>query len=203
MGKRKIAMYGLIALVFILCMMTIYVQMENNKIRIMNNRADRELEMLKKDYEKLYKAYYEYSLKEKKILSMVDSVFWADDSSAYIIKTNQTGLFTFFKKPKIVAMGEHHLWLSDNGKFTGHIPLYTDFGRVDTLKPHQFIRIPLESWEGSLFVASVEVTPPLVVIDLNGNKVSQKETDSILKGQGPNDTIKWPSPGLVFSTINL
>lgn len=134
MGKRKIAIYGLVFLVIILCMITIYMQRENNKLRITNNRVDGDYEMLKKDYEQLYAAYYSYDKKILEILRFSDKVYWAEDSSAYVIKSESKFLFAFYKKPK---MEEKYflLWSSDELNSKNYIEL----ARADTLKPHQFI----------------------------------------------------------------
>ena len=137
MGKSKIAIYGLITLATILCMMTIYMQMQNNKLRITNNRVEGDYEILKQDYEKLYAAYYSYDKKILEILKFSEKVYWAKDSSAFVVGN----CFSFYKKPRMEK--EYYLWGEVYKLQSGSFLMveYFNLGRVDSLKPHQFINI--------------------------------------------------------------
>ena len=156
MGKRKLIMGGLVFLIIMLCVMTIYLLRQNGNMTIAYNRTDRELIMLKADYsrlsgdyEKLYKSYYDYDKKILEILKFSDKVYWAEDSSAFCLYDGkETALFSFYKKPRMD--GEYFLWPSMTGidkiidgtvKFNYSEMVF----RVDTLKPNQFIQfsIPL------------------------------------------------------------
>ena len=135
MGKRKLAIYGLVILAVMLCMMTIYMQMQNNKLRVTNNRVEGDYATLKKDYEKLYAAYYSYDKKILEILKFSDKVYWAKDSSAYVIGN----CFSFYKKPRMEK--EYYLWVYKVDKVYECRSGYSNYqleGRVDTLRPHQF-----------------------------------------------------------------
>jgi hypothetical protein len=116
-------------------------------MRISYNRADRDYAMLKQDYEKLYTAYYSYDKKVLKILEGNQHVFWAEDSSAYVIKNNDGFLFSFYKKPRMDR--EYFLWLQKSATFD-----YLYCGQVDTLKPHQFITM---KYKGDFSKAIVSV----------------------------------------------
>jgi hypothetical protein len=152
MGKWKLITAGLVMVCIILCMMTIYVQRSYNNMRISYNRADRDYAMLKADYEKLYAAYYSYDKKIVKILEGNEHVFWAADSSAYVIKNNDEFLFSFYKKPKILDTG--FLWFSDNHLIEAdYKDKYRNLGRVDSLKPNQYFSGTLEGWEKFVIVS--------------------------------------------------
>ena len=94
-------------------------------------------EDLKKDYEKLYKAYYSYDKKILKLLEGNPNVIWAEDSSGYVMNK----CFSFYKKPRM--QNPYFLWLYYREKVTTHMGIQlvtSNFhmqGRIDTLRPHQ------------------------------------------------------------------
>jgi hypothetical protein len=144
MSKSKWIITGLVVLIIILCMMTIYVQSEYGNMRIAYTRVNEDYASMKVDYEKLYTAYYDYDKKVKYLLvNHGENVNWADDSSAYFIKKFGFFTFAFLSKPKMED--EYHLWVHHTkpaslAHDTTLINSYSwDGGRVDTLKPHQFI----------------------------------------------------------------
>ena len=160
MGKRKIAIYGLIALAIILCMMTIYMQMQNNKLRITNNRVEGDYETLKNDYEKLYAAYYSYDKKILEILFFLDTVYWAEDSSAYMVSDGTLSLFSFYHKPAMQK--ECNIWLRavNHDKTTAYLgnkpKIFYKGPRIDQLKPHQFQFIKQRlKWIDAVMVAGI------------------------------------------------
>jgi hypothetical protein len=130
MKKWKFITAGLVLLILILCMMTFYMNGKARNLEIQVNRMDREHEDLKRDYENLYGAYYSYDKKILKILDGNPNVFWAKDSSAYVVKNENEFLFSFYKKPRM--MEEFFLY-----QF-GPVDYYNVLCRIDTLKPHQY-----------------------------------------------------------------
>ncbi len=138
MGKRKLLTGILIALVVMLAASTVYIQWHSNHLQIAFNRVNREhtmlqteYEQLNEEYEKLYYAYYGYDKKILRILQQTNHVTWAKDSSIYIIQSNTSIFFSFYKKPKMV--GEYRLYQ------VGTVARYfIDAGQVDNMKPHEF-----------------------------------------------------------------
>lgn len=123
-------------------------------MQMMYNRVDAENIVLKKDYEKLYDAYYSYDKKILKILEVNENVFWAKDSSAYVIVNDSNIFFSFYKKPKME--GGEYLWFSDSKVIdSNHSGKYYKIGVVDTLKPHQFFLGTMEGWETNMLVSSM------------------------------------------------
>lgn len=116
---------------------------------------DREHEDLRKDYEKLYTAYYSYDKKVLKILEASNNVTWAEDSSSYIVVNKDLLVFGFYKKPRMQK--EHHIWMENKEGAS------TELGTVENLKPHEFIFIVLKGGEKRIFVAPcVEIMPDSV-----------------------------------------
>ncbi len=131
---------GLVLVIIILCMMTFFLNGSNKNLLIQLNRADREKAQLSEDYEKLYAAYYSYDKKVEKLLETHPNVFWAQDSSAYVVKNGDSFLFSFYKKPRMY--GEQYLFLRHKVSLptaTTWWDMDDNVGRVDTLKSHQFI----------------------------------------------------------------
>jgi hypothetical protein len=149
MKKWKFIVGGLVLVIIILCMMTFYLNGSNRNFQVQINRMDREHEDLKKDYEKLYAAYYSYDKKVLEILKFSDKVFWTEDSSFYVLYdiNKEIAFFAFYKKPRMQK--EFFLWPEVVVKGTGEIDRDSSRAiyfekirpRVDTLKPHQFIKI--------------------------------------------------------------
>lgn len=138
MNRWKFITAGLVLVIIILCMMTFYLNGKHHNLEIQVNRMDREHEDLKKDYEKLYKAYYSYDKKVLKLLEGNPNVFWARDSSAYMMRLRDGYFFSFYKKPRME--NKCFLWWikwehAENGSSYFS---YTQSLRVDSLKPHQF-----------------------------------------------------------------
>lgn len=144
--------------------MSIYMQREYNIMRISFNRADRDYAMLKKDYEKLYEAYYSYDKKILKILEGSKNVFWAEDSSAYVVKTNNTYVFSFYKKPRM-QNAEYDLWIESPASAYGYI------ARVNELKPHEFIFCEIRDDVKSMFVGKRNEKMYEVHIPIKGSEI--------------------------------
>lgn len=141
MGKRKLITGGLVFLILLLCMISIYLQRQFNNLQVAFNRVDREYIMLQADYKNLYEAYYSYDKKILKILEGNPHVLWAQDSSAYVVKIKDSFIFCFYKKPKMEV--EMNLWIETEVAFSG-LPYQTineSYGRVDNLKPHEWVLI--------------------------------------------------------------
>jgi hypothetical protein len=119
--------------------MTFYLNGSNRNFQVQINRMDREHEDLKKDYEKLYAAYYSYDKKIAAILKFSDHIFWDKDSAGYLINNKEQYLFAFYKKPRMVNPC-YAFWYQEQWP-TDHYPAisYNNLGRMDTLKPHEFI----------------------------------------------------------------
>jgi hypothetical protein len=152
MRKWKIIIAALVILCIMLCMMTIYMEREYRSVQMVNSRNESDLYVLKKDYDKLYAAYYSYDKKILKILEGNKNVFWAKDSSTYVVKNENEFLFSFYKKPK---MNGEYLWFSNSLVIDpNHTGRYKCLGAVDTLKPHQFIKGNIEGWETAIVISS-------------------------------------------------
>ena len=161
MNKRNLIVGGLILVIVILCMMSIYLQRQSENLLIQCNRMDRELAMMRKDYEKLYSAYYSYEKKILKILEGNEQVYWDADSAAYAVKTRRGFIFSFYKKPKMYE--ECYVWwFRQKSTKSGYVlPVYIKAERVDTLKPHQCIVLqPTEHEMMSLSVGSKNMGDP-------------------------------------------
>lgn len=172
MVKWKLITAGLLVLSIILCMMTIYTQREYYFMQMMYTRVEAENIVLKKDYEKLYDAYYSYDKKILKSLEANEHVFWARDSSAYVVKNENEFLFSFYKKPKMEH--EMNLWISTEIAIKGlsFQTIYENFGRVDTLKPHQFILVSYVPMPYEFFIATSEKNKNDVLLPKEGEKIS-------------------------------
>ncbi len=124
--------------------MTFLLNGRYRNLQIQINRMDREHMDLKKDYEKLYSAYYSYDKKVLKLLESNPNVYWAEDSSAYMVESKSDFLFAFKNKPNI--SGEYFLWIlqmdsievDDGYSYSQYV---IDNARIDTLKPHQLMSI--------------------------------------------------------------
>lgn len=175
MGKSRLVIGILIVVCIILCMFTIYKHTQYNNMRIAYNIKDRESITLKEDYEKLYKAYYEYDKKVLEILKFSDKVYWAEDSSGYVIKDGKNLFFSFFKKGQI-EIGSS-VWLSSQKEVdSNHTGKYFDFGPSDSLKSHQFRFKVLEGWERAIIVS------PMVSLK-TGNFPTSKSSCTISFGE--------------------
>ncbi len=159
-NKRKYITIGLVILIVILCMMSFYMVWQFNHMQIAYNRVNREQTMLKSDYtrlvddyEKLYRAYYSYDKKILKLLEGRKDVFWAKDSSAYVVRSNGVFLFSFYKKPKMPQT--HYLWSSDGEDEYKLYGKYEDHGAIDTLKPHQIFTGKSSGKEKLFLVAEI------------------------------------------------
>lgn len=152
MSKGKWVIGGLIFVIILLCMMSIYLQRQYFNMRIAYNRADREYIMLQSDYKLLYDSYYLYEKKVLAILNSSKNVYWASDSSAYLVMNDSNFIFSFYKKPRMD--NDPILWLSDSPavdeNYTGK---YQSLGKIQPLKSHQFINGKLEGWEQAIIVA--------------------------------------------------
>lgn len=133
----KFVTAGLVLVIIILCMMTFFLNGSNKNLLIQLNRMDREKAQLNADYEKLYAAYYSYDKKVLKLLESNPSVFWAEDSSGYVVKN----CFSFYKKPRMES--SYFLWLYYKNKVNKPLGINTvpsNFqkqDKVDSLKSHQ------------------------------------------------------------------
>jgi len=151
---------GLVLVIIILCMMTFFLNGSNKNLLIQLNRADREKAQLNADYEKLYTAYYSYDKKVLKLLENNPNVFWAQDSSAYVVKN----CFSFYKKPRMDK--PHYLWLyyKEKVNIQAGITLTTSNyhlqDRIDSLKSHQFFCFDRELGNNfeSIFIAPLSAT---------------------------------------------
>jgi hypothetical protein len=132
--KWKFITAGLVLVILILCMMTFYLNSSNRNLLIQLNRMDREKGEYQRDYEKLYNAYYSYDQKILKILESNQNVFWAKDSSGYVVKGKNEFLFSFYKKPRMNS--EFFLY-----QFGSVDRYWGDPLRIDSLKPHQFASV--------------------------------------------------------------
>jgi len=159
MGKNRILTIGLIIIIGILCLMTIYMLRRNKNLNIAYNRKEREYAILKKEYEKLYDYYYAYDQKIATLLNYTPNEIWATDSSSYIIGSREKFMFSFFKKPKLDST--YFAWihwikfLPVEGP-SGTVDVYRNCGQVDTLKPHQWLIVNPETWPDQLIVAPVK-----------------------------------------------
>jgi hypothetical protein len=108
--------------------------------------------MLQADYQLLYDSYYLYEKKVLAILNSSKNVYWASDSSAYMVINDSNFIFSFYKKPRMDK--DLILWLSDapnvNANHTGK---YQNLGKINALKSHQFLIGKLEGWEQALMIA--------------------------------------------------
>lgn len=152
MSKGKWVIGGLIFVMILLCMMSIYLQRQYVNMRIAYNRADREYIMLQADYQLLYDSYYLYEKKVVAILNSSKNVYWASDSSAYMLLNDSNFIFSFYKKPRMD--NDPILWLSDSPTVDeNHTGKYQNLGKIQPLKSHQFFKGKLEGWEQAIIVA--------------------------------------------------
>lgn len=130
----RIKKYIFPSICLILAACCIYLQRSYRNLEIAFNRTKREHKMLVDDYDKLYRAYYEYEAKVQAFLSLNGKILWMQDSTAYVLVKEEQHFFSFFRKP-----GGHEQMFLDvepNDSINGQ--LSSSVFRVDSLKPHQY-----------------------------------------------------------------
>jgi len=133
-------------------MTILYMNREYNVMRLAYSRADREYLELKNDYEKLYDAYYSYNKKIAGILHTNHNVYWSKDSTTYLIVNDTNVFFSFYKKPRMDK--EMHLWVTNpSGE-----PM--DLGKINELKPHQFLSFKRKKEQHQIFIAPTAYPQP-------------------------------------------
>jgi len=133
-------------------MTTLYMNREYSTMRLAFNRSDREHLDLKKDYERLYEAYYSYDKKIAGILRTNQNVFWSKDSTTYLIVNDTNVFFSFYKKPRMDE--EMHLWTTNpSGE-------RIDLGKINELKPHQFLSFSRTSDQHEIFISPADHHQP-------------------------------------------
>lgn len=148
MGKNKLLTISLAVIILALCMAIYYTQRRLNVMRINFNRSDRELAMLKEDYNRLYEAYYKFDDKIKLIISQNRNAYWSADSTAYLIGSNPQYYFGFINKPTMKT--EFYLWKPNHlSNPNGFLRL----SRVDTIKPHQLVNVHADEGFQQLIIA--------------------------------------------------
>jgi len=142
------------------------MQRQYNNMCVSFNRADGDYSVLKRDYDKLYDAYYSYEKKILKVLEGNENVFWSEDSSAYVVKNEKGFLFSFYKKPRI-HLQSYCLFIETNSSDRDPLYKYRYVSSVDSLRPHQYIICKIKGDEQSFMIARGRYEPYDVQIKIN------------------------------------